>query len=442
MHRHIVIASLLLSCSVSTSLRGQDHSELDRDAVRQAVKRQLQDADPEVRKSVVYSVKHAWAAAEDPRVLRMLLEAMASDVDPSVRREFADKLYWWPNRNLPPRHAGVQRTLLRATRDAAAEVRYVALHFIARMQFCDQAVLDRLGKLLGDKDAKMRWRAARTLGRLGPAAEPAVPKLLGLIDDVDYACRQEAIGALGKIGREPKAVVPALLAALGHADPLVRADAAQALGRIGFPDALPAVDALQWLVEGVPDDVPAAEQPRLRASAGFALAAMGDIDDTVFEALAVPVSGEDQDLRKETVMLIAELGPKAARLVPLLMAQLEVGIDFSNPRRFRTYLPIEGTVWITDGVPVPWALSRIGPPALQPLTAALSDSSWYVRDHAAWALCLMGPKAKGAVPFLQRLLHDDELIVRNSARDAIYHILAVETDVESDANLGVRNQSP
>ena len=403
------------------------------DAIRRMILERRQD--PEVRIDIMRSLVGA-SNFDDPFVFRVVLETMLADEDRSVRRKAAEYLSCWPTARLPTPDAKLERELRDATHLPWADVRCVAIDLIGRTRCRGKPALDRLTELL-DAGPETRWRAARSLGHLGPAARPAVAQLLAMIDDADHDCRQEAIGALGKIG-EAQETVPALIAALWHRDPRVRADAAQALGRIGFPGALGAVEPLRELLAATPADMQPAEQARLRVSAAFALASMGAVDDAVFEALAKPVQGRDQDVRQEAVELIAELGPKARRLTPMLMAQLNEPLMFTRCGGIREVLPTDAVT--TDSIytstittysiciRVPYALAQIGDAALPPLTEALADRNWLVRLHAAEALGLMGPTARDAVPQLQRLLDDERKYVRNVAREAIERILAVETD--------------
>ena len=65
------------------------------------------------------------------------------------------------------------------------------------------------------------------------------------------------------------------------------------------------------------------------------------------------------------------------------------------------------------------ALGRIGTPAVQPLSQALSDAEPSVRIEACRALAYMGAKAKEAVPPLTQALTDPEDSVRVEAARAL-----------------------
>lgn len=68
------------------------------------------------------------------------------------------------------------------------------------------------------------------------------------------------------------------------------------------------------------------------------------------------------------------------------------------------------------------ALGRIGAPAVQPLSEALSDADPSVRIEACRALAYMGSKAKDAVAPLTRTLSDPEDAVREEAAHALGQI--------------------
>ncbi len=60
--------------------------------------------------------------------------------------------------------------------------------------------------------------------------------------------------------------------------------------------------------------------------------------------------------------------------------------------------------------------------AIPLLRAALKDREWSIRFAAASALGRIGPAAKEALPALWPLLHDEDPIVRDAAREAIKKI--------------------
>ena len=63
----------------------------------------------------------------------------------------------------------------------------------------------------------------------------------------------------------------------------------------------------------------------------------------------------------------------------------------------------------------PWALRKIGEPAVPALVELLQDSNPEIRRRAAGALLGMGPKAKGAVPALVEALENSDSELRQKA---------------------------
>ncbi|KPK65796.1 MAG: hypothetical protein AMK73_01905 [Planctomycetes bacterium SM23_32] len=105
----------------------------------------------------------------------------------------------------------------------------------------DQAVLDRLGELLGSSPhPKVREAAANALGKVGSAA--SVPVLVKALDDTEENVRWFAVEGLRKLGATQ--AVPVISEMLRR-DPSarVREIAASALGELGQPAGVPALRA-------------------------------------------------------------------------------------------------------------------------------------------------------------------------------------------------------
>jgi HEAT repeat protein len=69
------------------------------------------------------------------------------------------------------------------------------------------------------------------------------------------------------------------------------------------------------------------------------------------------------------------------------------------------------------------ALAKIGPAAVEPLTAALDDSLAERRAGVAYALGQIGPAAKTALPKLLDALDDKDLDVRRQASYAVSRLV-------------------
>jgi HEAT repeat protein len=81
-------------------------------------------------------------------------------------------------------------------------------------------------------------------------------------------------------------------------------------------------------------------------------------------------------------------------------------------------------------------LAKIGPAAVEPLTAALKDAVPERRAGAAYSLGLIGPTAKSSLPQLLDMLDDKELDVRRQAAYAVSRI--VPSGVKPTAPTGVK----
>ncbi len=213
---------------------------------------------------------------------------------------------------------------------------------------------------LMDQAAEVRAASALALGRLGPAAEGAVPALVQALGDGDFGVRMESALALGRLGRGAKEAIPALIEALKKdEDRAVREASARTLGRIGGKEAVPA------LVEAI--------------------------------------GREGLYGRLRSVQALGRIGPGARESVPALAETLNTDED----RAVR-----EASAR---------ALGRIGDKeALTALVGALRDRTPEVRGASAWALGLIGPDARAAVPALTGLaLNDSSRPARKVADEAL-----------------------
>jgi HEAT repeat protein len=82
------------------------------------------------------------------------------------------------------------------------------------------------------------------------------------------------------------------------------------------------------------------------------------------------------------------------------------------------------------------ALVRIGPTAVEPLTAALTDPSPDRRAGAAYALGLMGASARSALPALLDRLKDDDVGVRRQASFAVARLVPAGRPAAQTARTG------
>ncbi|MBI2823842.1 MAG: HEAT repeat domain-containing protein [Planctomycetia bacterium] len=209
-----------------------------------------------------------------------------------------------------------------------------------------------VANLIAALDGESRTDAVDTLARLGPRAKTAVPALTKALADEDVEVRWRSARALGAMGGAAAAAVPSLVEHLADPEAAVRAQSAAALGKIGVKDAA-AVTALTKVV--------ADPEPRVRRSA---------------------------------IQALVRAKPDPKVLIPLLLSVVED----SQPE---------------VAMPAMAALADMGEQAVVPLVASMKDRK--ARYWAALVLAELGPKAKAAVPALQKLTDDAEPEVRMQA---------------------------
>lgn len=305
-----------------------------------------------------------------------------------------------------------------------------------RVRFCSAQALAALGELdvvvafhlanIGSGDQELRSQSLSAMGALGARGHAAVPALIEDLTSPRLNARVTAVQALGDIGPGARGAVTALRAALNDADAFVRDAAALALKKIEAPglataEATPppanqhptktAVDPAallaarqrieapfslsepqQWCAAasllGAQDptwarphlmlvvlkhDQHTASYPMKYFCAADALAAMGDVD-AALQFHMVNIDSGDERLRRQSLMEVAKLGPRAAPAVPALMAEL------SNDNFMFKVFAID-------------SLAKIGPasaPAVPALKSLLNDRNPAVRDAAARALRKIG----------------------------------------------------
>lgn len=251
--------------------------------------------------------------------------------------------------------------------------------------------IDVVRSQLRSDDAKTRRQAIGVLRSLSPNPELA-GDLVASLRDEDRTVRRIAAEALGKFRTDGGAVVEDLAIALGDPDRDVRNAAAGALGSIGAGSA-PAVPLLI--------DIGLDPEFENEVATILALGRIGPAASEAVPHLASLLSSERAEIRAAVLRALPELGDAA---IPMVRPAAEALAD--------------STMSVREAAAE--ALYRFGPKAkaaVGALTFALTDeaNSPIVQTHAAYALGMMAPDSKTAVPALARSLRSPYKQVRGAA---------------------------
>lgn len=328
------------------------------------------------------------------------------------------------------------------------------------------AAIAHLRKILATGDKRSRLNAIRAFRFMRPRATAAVPSLIEVLKDDDPDIRCEAVDALNTIGDQ--IAITVLITVLQHdSNWRVRRKAAVALGAFG-PDAERAVPALIKAVKAddntttpaavalgkigaraVPSLIRLLEDPQsdrdAKYMALYSLSVMGPTAKGAIPGLIQCLKQQDAILRREAAKALGSIGPSAKEaLSQLIDYQRECsGVDrvlatraiYRIDRKNETVLPV-----LIEALHDPDARVRHHAgsmlhsiagespieAAIPPLINALRDTDDDVRLVAANALAACGPRAKGAVAELKKLLHDECDYVRRAAARALDNITGRE----------------
>ena len=302
----------------------------------------------------------------------------------------------------------------------------------------DVRALAPLLACLKDAVPGVRAEAALALGKLGDTR--AVPPLLNALQDTDADMQFAAVTALGQLP-DPRAVTPLLALLQDSADVGVRGQAIDALGNL---HDLRAVEPLLAMLRDPDGSV------RNRV-----IAALGELRDRrAVEPLLAMLKSRPFAVNNETAQQQANLGrsrnngnneqpqmivaalakigdPRAIdRLLPLLADSSNENLGmpvsdalgaFADNRVIQALLTAPFDQNSQFAIPV--ALTKIGPPALPALLAALADKDALVRRRASQALAgiyTAHPTAEApARELLLAALHSDDAMVRGNMSQAL-----------------------
>ena len=254
-------------------------------------------------------------------------------------------------------------------------------------------------KMVKDKDEQFRKDAAEALKKIGLKA---IPMILREMKDVDLEDNMKAydtyIGVIVYIGEDS---VPYIINNLDNEESLFcTLGVLFAIIQEKNVNATEAVPALKKALKNKND--------RIRGFAAGILVKIGPPANK----LAVPVliemlKKDDEFIKREACMSLAEVGPEAKEAVPLLIEEMN---DENENVRFWAIVALQG----------------IGPEAkdaVPALIVALKDKHGASRERAVRCLGEIGPDAKEAVPALTEIFKKDEFIyIREFAAEALKKI--------------------
>lgn len=165
------------------------------------------------------------------------------------------------------------------------------------------AALPELAAGVNDPDVQVRRAVIGALETMGKAAEPAAPALIRALTDPDLFVRWAAARTLGRLGPVRDGIaVPSLRHLLDDPDLDVRLAAAEALKRYG-PAAQGALPTLMDVVRLGNGDT--------RLAALEVLETIGPAAETAIPAIAAALRSRDTRLRKTATRLLGRFGPRA-----------------------------------------------------------------------------------------------------------------------------------
>ena len=297
----------------------------------------------------------------------------------------------------------------------------------------------------------------------------AVPALVKVLEDTsvdDYYLRYDAAKALALIGPRAEKAIPALVSALKKtpAGDFETSSAGFASARALMHmrnDGLPALrrvlgvnnHSAQWYVLAALDELGPHAKAAARDVAPLLKSTNRQVREQAVRTLyricikwpdCDPVTGDvDPDAPSVSVVVDKEVLQKVVRA-------LTESLQDRSPyvRRFATYTltffklrakpAIESLIGIlgddsmpfgnesgpcpSNGFQASLTLAAIGSDAVDPLIAAIEDRNQPRRDLACYALELLGPAAKTAIPALSRLQQDPDTRLRKAAASALKQI--------------------
>jgi HEAT repeat protein len=279
--------------------------------------------------------------------------------------------------------------------DPQGEIRQRAVLALGQIGPEARAALHPLIAALSDRNDAVRIGAAQIMQALGPQARDAIPALIANLQARHPEVRATAAAALGHIEADAKEAREPLLECLLDPEERVRYAAALSLGRIDphFTAAIPALrDALN-------DSEPMVQLAAIDSLSRIELAARKDAEPILLSLIRKPYPLAVRFRAVEGITNI--LGPEKAKIaIPWLRIELSDNLPENRLHAARSLANIDRS---------------LTPELVLSLAAALPTLFADWRTTILKTLAEFGPKAREAVPEIERMLYDGTPGVRPEA---------------------------
>ena len=287
---------------------------------------------------------------------------------------------------------------------------------------------------LANKRSAVRSNAACALAMMGSDAQGAATALIGRLTDRDWLVRQCAAEALGSIRAEPHRVIPALVGSLKDENLNVRRFAAAALGAIRPTTP----DGVEGLILALHD-----QDGNVQHEAAHALGKLGADAVTGVPSLARMLKsrqmfveghpGVFQPVAETAAWALGVIGPRANIAIPAILDVVRdskgtfdvPGIPEDNHR-------------VRAAAAVAAAQIDSQYDGLVPVLSRSLEQDDRIADKVAVALALIGPKAKIALPALDRLAQSDCWCALHCASA----VVVIDSDYSSAVTTLLRRMPP
>jgi hypothetical protein len=293
------------------------------------------------------------------------------------------------------------------------------------------AASEHLGPLFESKDFRDYQAGCFVAQKLGPDAKQWIPSLTKELKSDDPNRIMSALFGLQNMGTDVLPAMDTLISLLGHDDFNIQCGVCRIFERLGS-DAAPAQDRLvELLDQGVVSS---------RSWAAVALGAIGPTEKhDVVDLLEQKLNAFTQIEKERALIGLAHIGPEASNALPQVERLMYDLSKSTQCQAALTYWRITGDAdkaikvlveQLPDESYKREAIQRLGEmgpaaaPALDALIKELKNPEEDVCELAVMAIAKMGAVGKPAIPHLQALLMNKDLLLQQAAGDAIKTINA------------------